>query len=159
MDSNYDTMAQIPEDLKEDLEPDIQARVENVINSNIARTLGFSFVESGTDYCIARLQRSDGVINSNGRVNGGVISAFIDKVATAAAWANNVNGTGSRGTTISLTVNEGLPTRRIAVVTVAVTSLLLGGSGAYLCPALLAVELLCLRERRGKTNSIVCKAV
>ena len=61
--------------------------------------------------------------------------------------------------TISLTVNEGLPTRRIAVVTVAVTSLLLGGSGAYLCPALLAIELLCLRERRGKTNSIVCKAV
>jgi uncharacterized protein (TIGR00369 family) len=105
MDSNYDTMAQIPEDLKEDLEPDIQARVENVINSNIARTLGFSFVESGTDYCIARLQRSDGVINSNGRVNGGVISAFIDKVATAAAWANNVNGPGSRGTTINLTVN------------------------------------------------------
>jgi uncharacterized protein (TIGR00369 family) len=89
----------------EGLAPEIRARVEQIVDSAVGRTLGFSLMSAETDYCVAKLQRSDGVLNSNGRVNGGVISAFIDKVATAAAWANNVNGPGSRGTTISLTVN------------------------------------------------------
>ena len=80
----------------EGLAPEIRARVEQIVDSAVGRTLGFSLETVETDYC---------VLNSNGRVNGGVISAFIDKVATAAAWANNVNGPGARGTTISLTVN------------------------------------------------------
>ncbi len=101
MDSNPDLNTGASSDLK----PDIRARVEQIINSQVGRTLGFSLLEAGSDFCTARLQRSDGVLNSNGRVNGGVISAFIDKVATCAAWANNVNGPGSRGTTINLTVN------------------------------------------------------
>ncbi|MBL4720488.1 MAG: PaaI family thioesterase [Alphaproteobacteria bacterium] len=89
----------------EGLAPDIRARVENIVDSAVGRTLGFSLESTEMDCCVARLRRSDGVLNSNGRVNGGVISAFIDKVATAAAWANNINGPGSRGTTINLTVN------------------------------------------------------
>lgn len=60
---------------------------------------------------------------------------------------------------LSFTMHEGLATRRIAVVSVATTSLLIGGAGAYVCPALLLLELLFLRERKGKVNSIVCKAV
>lgn len=60
---------------------------------------------------------------------------------------------------LSFTMHESLETRRIAVATVASLSLLIGGSGAYLCPCLLLLELLFLRERKGKLNSIVCKAV
>lgn len=89
----------------EGLAPEIRARVEQIVDSAVGRTLGFSLESAETDFCVAKLRRSDDVLNSNGRVNGGVISAFIDKVATAAAWANNVNGPGSRGTTINLTVN------------------------------------------------------
>lgn len=106
MDSNHDTAGPgLHTQASDDLEPEIRARVEQIIDSQVGRTLGFSLLETRSDYCVARLQRSDGVLNSNGRVNGGVISAFIDKVATGAAWANNVNGPESRGTTISLTVN------------------------------------------------------
>ena len=60
---------------------------------------------------------------------------------------------------LSATMHESLETRRIVVVTVSAVSLLIGGSGAYLCPSLLFLELLFLRERKGKLNSIVCKAV
>ena len=106
MDSNLDTPGPgLNSQTANDLETEIRARVEHIFDSQVGRTLGFSLLEARTDFCAARLKRSDGVLNSNGRVNGGVISAFIDKVATGAAWANNVNGSGSRGTTISLTVN------------------------------------------------------
>jgi hypothetical protein len=60
---------------------------------------------------------------------------------------------------LSLTMDEAFETRRIATVTVAICSLLIGGGGAYLCPVLLLLELLFLRERRGKMNSVVCKMV
>lgn len=60
---------------------------------------------------------------------------------------------------LSVTMHESLDTRRIVIVTVAVVSLLIGGSGAYLCPTFLLLELLFLRERKGKLNSIVCKTV
>lgn len=60
---------------------------------------------------------------------------------------------------LSFTMHESLATRRTAVIFVATLSLLVGGAGGYLCPALLLLELLFLREAKGKTNSIVCKAV
>ena len=60
---------------------------------------------------------------------------------------------------IGLTMEETLSTRRVAVLTILFCSLMIGGGGAYLCPVLLGLELLFLRERRGKMNSIVCKVV
>lgn len=87
------------------LSPEAAARVARIIGSKVGELLGISIVEAGTDKCVAKLRRSDAIMNTNGRVNGGIISAFIDKAATAAAWAHNQNGPDARGTTISLTVN------------------------------------------------------
>lgn len=60
---------------------------------------------------------------------------------------------------LSVSAEESYWTRRVAVISVAVCSLLIGGAGAYLCPVLLLLELLFLREKSGKINSVVCKVV
>lgn len=60
---------------------------------------------------------------------------------------------------LSVTLDEGMDTRRISVIAVAICSLLIGGGGAYLCPVLLIFELIFLRQKTGKMNSVVCKMV
>lgn len=61
---------------------------------------------------------------------------------------------------LGLTMHEELSTRRIASVSIGAVSLFLGGAGCYVCPVLLAFELVFLRtHQKGKFSSVVCKSV
>ena len=60
------------------------------------------------------------------------------------------------------TQSFGLPLRRAVCISIGLLSLLNGGAGFYLCPVLLALEILFLQQtegRRPKYSSLVCKSV
>ena len=91
----------------------MQARM---LDKGFGKVLGPKLVELDEGFCRMALPWREDLSRGDARVHGGVIAALIDKAGTTAAWAYTDIPEGTKGATVSMTVNflEGAVTDMMA---------------------------------------------
>ena len=91
----------------------MQARM---LDKGFGKVLGPKLVELDEGFCRMALPWREELSRGDARVHGGVIAALIDKAGTTAAWAYTDIPEGTKGATVSMTVNflEGAVTDMMA---------------------------------------------
>ena len=91
----------------------MQARM---LDKGFGKVLGPKLVELDEGFCRIALPWREELSRGDARVHGGVIAALIDKAGTTAAWAYTDIPEGTKGATVSMTVNflEGAVTDMMA---------------------------------------------
>lgn len=77
----------------------------NLLRQGFGGVMGTRLDHLEPGYCRVILPFKDELSRGDELIHGGAIAALIDKAGTAAAWSYEDIGRGSRGATVSLTVN------------------------------------------------------
>jgi uncharacterized protein (TIGR00369 family) len=78
---------------------------DRTARSPLGRHLGWHAERVADDHARFRMPYAEHNVTVGTMVHGGAISALADAAATAACWATTRAGAGSRGATVSLSVN------------------------------------------------------
>ena len=92
----------------EDLDPNLRKRAaiaELMPKTPFISGLGLVFDKYEPDDVVMRLPFREDLTNDGVVYHGGVVAAAIDTTAAACAWSNHDFATGSKASTVSMTVN------------------------------------------------------
>lgn len=102
------------------LSPEVRNLIEGaIVGSPLGRSMGMKLQDVAPDRAEVRLPFQPGLVTVGNIVHGGSVCSLIDVAATAAAWASSTLEPGTRGTTVSLTVNFLKPGRGTDLVAAA----------------------------------------